>query len=155
MLQSLLDGAAAHDAPVKTLHASFYDFITDSSAAGGFYINTTLHNKHLALACFSLMNTRLKRNICDLANDTVLNEDIPDDVIQQHMEGELQYAVRFALDHVSGVSAEDVEDVLIDAIQDFLDKQLLNWLEALGLLHSLDVADTLTKLLTWLQVSID
>jgi len=149
-LQSLLDGVDVIHTPVKTLHPSFHDFLTDRTRSGQFYIDKIHHNAQLALSCFQLMNVQLKCNICGVPNEGVLNVEISDELIQQIPEA-LKYAVCFGVDHVVCILPEDVYNTLIKAVEEFLDNHILEWMEVLSLLKCIDVAYSLKHLGTWLK----
>jgi hypothetical protein len=151
-LKSLLDGVDVTNTPVKTLHPSFHDFLTDKSRSANFYIDKVHHNAQLALSCVQLMNAQLKRNICGVANERALNVDIPEDVIQQIPEA-LKYAVCFGVDHIVSILPEHVDNALIKSVEEFLNNHLLEWMEVLSLLKCIDVAHSLKHLGAWLKVS--
>jgi len=151
-LRSLLDGVGSPNGTINILHLSFRDFLTDASRSQNlFHIDKAFHNANIALACFELMNEYLEPDICKLVDDTVLIENISDTVIREHISDELQYAVRFGLDHLLEVSITNADHALAVAVKEFLNKHLLEWFEALSLLRCFEVADELKKVETWLE----
>ncbi|KDQ10858.1 hypothetical protein BOTBODRAFT_115211 [Botryobasidium botryosum FD-172 SS1] len=151
LLQSILDGAASPDSPIRTMHASFRDFLTTETRAKGFYIDVGIHNANISRGCVKLMNTRLKRNICGLANDAVLNNEIPAETVIEAIGEELRYAICYGLDHLIDVSYVHADSAFMDTVGEFARKKMLNWLEALSVLGRLDAANRPRQLSQWIE----
>ncbi|CDO69809.1 hypothetical protein BN946_scf184803.g7 [Trametes cinnabarina] len=126
---------------VRLIHLSFADFLVSPDRCGSPYlVNPCLQHTLLALRCLETMRT-LKYNICgiDTSNDCLLNSEIPDlaDRVTRCLSPAVQYACRYWFRHLC--HAEVGEELLL-ALEDFCDRHLLHWLEALSLLGCVDVA---------------
>ena len=67
-LHSVLIVPESASGPIRILHKSFADFITDQQRCpdGRYLINTLAHNSELGVRCLKLMNMKLAKNICHL-----------------------------------------------------------------------------------------
>jgi hypothetical protein len=130
------------EVPVRTLHKSFPDFLTnpDRCKDKHLFVDPSAHHEELLLSCLNLMNKRLKRNICNLEDYTTLDkvEDLP--AQRRAYIGEaLEYACHFWTKHLlkaprSGSGAEKVQK----EIDKFFITHFLGWIEVLILMRSLD-----------------
>ncbi|KAF8957504.1 hypothetical protein BDZ97DRAFT_1737453, partial [Flammula alnicola] len=77
-LGSLLSGITDPSVPIRPLHSSFHDYLTDRSRSKDFYIDTSLHRNDLAFSTLQVMKTELCFNICRLESSYLLNSDVPD-----------------------------------------------------------------------------
>ena len=82
-LHSLLlvpDPEKAED-PIRPCHKSFPDFLTDPKRCKDkrFLVDPTVHHAEITLLCLSLMEEKLKENICRLDDYAILSEvqDLP------------------------------------------------------------------------------
>ena len=64
-LGSLLTGTDS-TGPVRPLHASFYDFLTDKSRSNEFFVDASLVASDFAFASLRVMERGLQFNICSL-----------------------------------------------------------------------------------------
>jgi hypothetical protein len=130
--------------PVRILHPSFADFLSDRLRCGSdlWHIDTLLHNRLLAVHCISHLNAVLRRNICDLVlSQATVNEVLPEAT---------SYACTSWIDHVCTVT-EGVD--LIDVLDQFLFRHLLHWLEAMSILKKSKTTITSVRCLhDWLHV---
>ncbi|CAE6489245.1 unnamed protein product [Rhizoctonia solani] len=118
---------------VTTLHASFPDFMFNSTRSQLYHCNSDAYNNKLAEHCFE----RIKRaepqfNICRLESSYLPDEIIPN-IEQQVAEAiphDLLYACRFWTDHVD---AGKCVPALVEPLQEFLSARLLLWMEILNL----------------------
>ncbi|OAR00404.1 hypothetical protein LLEC1_01355 [Akanthomyces lecanii] len=136
-LRAVLDVRQDSDAPVQLLHKSFSDYMLDG-ASGGFRICHEAAHEFMAGKCFTRMRDGgLKRNICRLDTDGRCAADVDRQIVADYIPEDLGFAAKYCLFHVnlSGQQAQNLDDVY-----DFLTTQLLQWLEALSLLGSLDNA---------------
>jgi hypothetical protein len=141
--------------PVRTLHASFADYLTDAHRCRNqpWFIDISSHHRHLALACFRMMKAKLKFNICGLETSHVSNDEVPDlpARIQNYIPDHLYYACRFWADHLRRT---DFESDFLPCLNDFFSRQLLYWLEVLSLTKAVHVASpALLCIVDWAQVS--
>ena len=139
-LHSLLLIPVQMEYPILTFHKSFPDFLMDLDRCrdNKFFVDSTVHHAEILLLCLKLMRERLKRNICNLDDYTVLVEDLS---IQQrgHIGGALEYACQFWTKHLLGIPSTSpcIEEVKRE-IDQFFTTHLLHWIEVLALIGNLD-----------------
>jgi hypothetical protein len=152
---SLLSGTANSHIPVKPLHASFQEFLTDKQSSGDFFVEMTKAQHHdLALASLRVMEHGLRFNICDLTSSYLANSEdteLPERV-KTSISPHLSYSCRFWTTHVQ---TTDFNDELANAIRSFFDdERLLFWIEALGLLNAISgAAAALPLVAKWSEAS--
>ncbi|KAI0059572.1 WD40 repeat-like protein [Artomyces pyxidatus] len=125
--------------PIHVLHPSFPDFMTvEERCSEKYYINKSEHHVKLARGCLQVMQDFLQFNICRIKDILKVNAEIEylDLSIQTYIPECLKYACIFWAEHVVKASASEYEQ-LKSQIKDFLQNHLLNWLEVLSLLKSL------------------
>jgi hypothetical protein len=129
--------------PVRTIHKSFPDFLTDPDRCKDkhFFVDPSVHHEELLLLCLSLMKEKLRKNICNLGDFTALDEvkDLPTRRIACVGEA-LEYACCFWTKHLlktpsNGYSVKKVQR----AIDGFFTTCFLHWIEVLCLIGSLDI----------------
>ena len=129
--------------PVCVFHKSFPDFLTNPKRCtdNQFFINPPLHHKEILLSCLNLMEERLKKNIYELDDYTVLSEvrDIPTHQ-RAYIGDTLWYACCFWTTHLVGTASNSFDIVeVLQAIDRFFTTCFLFWVEALSLLGNLEV----------------
>jgi len=142
-LHSLLLIPNSQDDPIQVFHKSFPDFLMDQGRCKDerFLITPSVHHQGILLSCLSLMKERLRRNICNLDDHTILNEVGDISTCQKEDIGDaLKYACQFWGKHLVEVPSSrcDLEEIL-KAVDEFFMKHLLFWIEVLAILGSLDV----------------
>ncbi|RAH71407.1 WD40 repeat domain-containing protein, partial [Aspergillus aculeatinus CBS 121060] len=126
------DGNEA-DAPIEPLHQSFPDFLVDHGTFDDnpFKISTVARNQDLAKQCLRVMCDKkigLRRNICNLENDGILQSEISD--ITGSIRPVLKYACRYWLKHLlDGEEPGGQGDMY-----SFFQEHLLHWLEVMSIL---------------------
>ena len=124
------------DHPVQPFHKSFPDFITNSDRCTNqrFYISPPEHHQELLFGCLNLMNQKLKRNMCQLP-EAVKNSDVHDlkERRDKHIDHALQYACKSWHKHFTDQCTSDMPKIA-SALQCFLEKKFLFWLEVLSVL---------------------
>lgn len=145
--------------PIRLLHPSFRDFLVNNERCDNsrFFIDQELVHKELAKGCLQLLSHTLKRNICNLRNQSTLVNELQCSKIEEHLSKDVQYACRHWVDHLERVHHESrIEIGLHDdgKIQIFLLKHILHWLEGLSLMGKIsDGVHMITRLERMLQVS--
>jgi len=143
-LHSLLLVPDGIEDSIHTFHKSFPDFLMDSKRCHDtqFYVDPWVHHTEMLLSCLCLMEERLKRNICNLNNGTVLGDvdDLPT-CRKEHIGDALEYACQFWVKHLvmspsSGPDAGRVQK----AIDKFFTTHLLFWIEVLIIMGKLDIS---------------
>jgi hypothetical protein len=150
---SLLSGTTNSSSPIRPLHASFREFLTEKSYSGDFFVEILNAQRNLAFASLRVMEHDLRFNMCNLKSSYLPNSEdagLPDRVatcIPSH----LSYSCRFWAMHIR---ATDFDTELAREIGSFfVNERLLFWIESLALLHALSVAVTVPSLITqWLKV---
>jgi len=140
-LHSLLLIPKTMEDPIRVFHKSFPDFLTDPERCRDkrFFINPSIHHQEILFLCLNLMKERLKRNICNLDDYTILSKikDLP-----AHrgtcLGGALEYACKFWTRHLLEIpsSSHSVKEIH-EAINDFFTTQLPYWIEVLSLVGNL------------------
>jgi len=149
---ALLSGIADVSTPVRALHASFYDFLTDSARSMEFAIETEDVHCQLAWACVRVMQIGLCFNICQLETSYLPNSEVTDLDwrVHEYIPAHLSYSCRLWAVHIQETQfvrnlAQEMELLLMD--------KLLFWIEALSLLKVLSVVPShLTTIASWFEV---
>jgi len=142
-LHSVLLVPDSTEDPIQAFHKSFPDFLMDPARCKDdqFFVEPAVHHMDIVLSCLRLMGERLKKNICNLDDYTVLSEveDLPTRK-KEHIGGALEYACRFWPKHLLRVpgNSSHVGEVW-EAIEKFFTKHLLYWIEVLALVGDLGV----------------
>ena len=142
--------------PVQPFHKSFPDFITDPTRCINqrFQISPPDHHLELLLGCLELMNQTLEKNMCGLP-EAVKNSEVDDlkERTEQCISHALQYACRSWHKHLINKHTTHRPKVT-SALQHFLEKKFLCWLEVLSILGDVRAAiDALEVTTKWLEVS--
>jgi len=101
-LGSLITGTTDPEIPVRPLHASFYDFLTDESRSKMFFVDVSLAQRNLAFALLRVLEHQLHFNICSLESSYLPNSAIPglEAQVKESISAELSYSSRFWATHV-------------------------------------------------------
>lgn len=121
--------------PVRTLHASFSDYLTDARMCGDqpWFIDEAQHHLGFTIGCMRIMKRLLRFNICGLETSHLMNCDVRGltDRIEEHIPLSLSYACCFWSEHLSHTKTPscDVQSLILQFFQVFF----LYWLEVLSL----------------------
>ena len=152
-MAALLSGATDASVPIRPLHASFADFLTDRDRSRQFFIDVHRIHNDLAFASLDVMMNKLQFNICDLPSSHLRNSEVLDldDRIKKCVPAELAYSCRFWTDHVR---AAPFSSALAAEVQVFFNhKILLFWFEVLSLLNVMNTcAGSLSSVIQWVMV---
>ena len=151
---ALLSGVADVSTPVRALHASFYDFLTDSARSMEFAIEMGDIHCQLVWACVRVMQTGLCFNICQLETSYLWNSEVTDLDwrVHEYIPAHLSYSCQWWAIHIQETQfvknlAQEMELLLKD--------KLLFWIEALSLLRMLKVVPSdLETIALWLEVCL-
>ena len=136
-LHSVLIVPESESEPIRILHKSFADFITDKVRCpdARHFINAPPHHSVLGIHCLKLMKTRLKKNICDLPR-YAMNKDVGDLPARRelYIATPLSYACSSSAKHLqlSSRAGGNTSSVLT-LVNDFFTCHLLSWLEVLSI----------------------
>jgi len=129
--------------PVRVLHPSFQDYLTERACDEPWFIDIEKHNQEIAVQCMAYLKANLHNNISGLSLD------------QQHqvpqLSEALDYACRYWIEHL--VVLKSPGDHVRDLISDIINEDLLHWIEALAFLkeHPQTIR-LLNNLLNWTKV---
>ena len=131
--------------PIRILHPSFHDYLSERCGDKPWSINLERHNKELALRCIKLLDKELRENICDMT--------LPYLSQKKTLPEAISYACKSWIEHVCLIST--VEDDILNEIYNFLDKHLLHWMEVMAILkcHDLTIR-SMDNLIKWLRVCL-
>ncbi|KAJ7511516.1 WD40-repeat-containing domain protein [Mycena galericulata] len=137
-LHSLLNIPSNRDQPVQIFHPSFRDFllIEERCQDPRFAITEGHTHAQLALCCLKIMLGHLKRNICSIDKNIVLNSEIPDleTRLRDCVSPALLYACQHWGDHLSqSAKNAELQDELEERMSEFASTKLLYWVEVLSL----------------------
>ncbi|KAG2036722.1 hypothetical protein BDR03DRAFT_898125 [Suillus americanus] len=151
---SLLSGTTDSDSPIRPLHASLHDFLTDERSSGEFFIDLSKAQRNLAFASLRVMEHGLRFNICNLKSSYLPNSDDSglQERVQKYIPPHLSYSSRFWTSHVRTTS---FDKELAKEVKLFFDhERLFFWLESLALINALSGAGpALPPIAQWLKVS--
>ncbi|KAH6896348.1 hypothetical protein BKA70DRAFT_1438269 [Coprinopsis sp. MPI-PUGE-AT-0042] len=120
---------------IMWFHKSFADFLLDQGRSQRFFCNGEQHHRRLALGCFGIMAEQLRFNIADISSSYQLDRDNPalSSNIHTNISMPLRYACGYWSSHLAFISLERM-DGLAKALNEFLQLQILFWVEAMNLL---------------------
>ena len=151
---SLLSGVTNRTMPICPLHASFYDFLTDQSRSGDYFVGEANIQVDIAVASLRVLRGGLCFNICGLQSSYLLNSEVPDlaEKVKAKIQPHLSYSCRFWARHLQ---ASKFDPVLADHVKEIVgNERILFWFEVLSLLGVLgNAAPALLSAGRWLQVS--
>jgi WD40 repeat protein len=149
---SLLSGTTNPSSPIRPLHASFREFLTDRSSSGDFFVDLSKSQHDLAFASLGVMEHDLRFNMCNLKSSHLPNsKDIGlQDRVTTSIPSHLSYSCRFWATHVQATA---FNPELAKEIRSLFDhERLLFWIEALGLINALGSAVAVPPLISkWLK----
>ncbi|KAL4068832.1 hypothetical protein V8B97DRAFT_754129 [Scleroderma yunnanense] len=113
----------APDKPIRVIHPSFADFITDRNRCGrdAWHIDKPFHHLRLARQCIARLESGLRKNICKL--DLSMSFEI------QTLPEDIAYPCRYWIGHICEVRCS--EDSISQQIGGFLSRHFLHWVEAM------------------------
>ncbi|KAL2782669.1 hypothetical protein BJX66DRAFT_320143 [Aspergillus keveii] len=156
LLRSVLQ-ISEDNSPIRPLHLSFRDFLTDerTRAETAFWVNEK--ERHLALAtqCIERISTTsgLVQDICKLIAPGTLVVEVDPKVVNGYIPEDLWYAcIYWVLHFVKGDGSISDQDI----VHQFLEHHFLHWIEAVSLLGYLPAATTyLNSLISHLAPSTE
>ena len=157
-LHSLLCVPGTIEESIQIFHKSFPDFLMNQNRCEDekLVVRPIVHHAKILLACLGFMGKRLKRNICNLDDCTVLSEVKVSSTHKKAYIGDaLEYACKFWTKHLleipsSNPHTEEVEK----AIEKFFTVHLLHWIEVLAITGNLSVGVyAMSDIKKWYMVS--
>jgi len=151
---SLLSGVTDHKSPIRLLHSSFHDFLTDQSRSGDYFVGESDIQADLAVVSLCVLYGGLCFNICGLESSFLLNSDVPDlaERVKAKIPSHLSYSSLFWAKHLE---ATKFDPTLAGHVKNILgNERILFWFEVLSLLGVLgNAVYALSSAARWSQVS--
>ena len=122
--------------PIRIIHKSFVDFITDNQRCQDerYNIDAATHHSILGGRCLMLMESRLMKNICHLPR-YAMNDDVHDLPArrEKYIGPPLSYACSYWAKHLQLSSKDGANSGTIRRLlNNFFTHHLLSWLEVLS-----------------------
>ncbi len=126
-------------------HASFPDFIFSQKRSGSVLLSTdsrmvdmhcdeAAQHARLARSCFRIMKSHLRFNICDLPSSFLLDSEVSD--LKDRIRAKIGDSLRYSCLHWAQHFAQTLSGDGRREIGDFLQLEVLFWIEAMNLLES-------------------
>ena len=142
---------------IRLVHASLFDYLTDQSRSGKYFVDSEGGHASIASCCIRLMRRHLKRDICNqedlwMLSPWMLTREL-DPLKFERTGGALRYACRFWDTHLLQ-SVREFEHLDLKDLDDFACRSLLYWIEVLSTLGEMsNASQTLERITMQLQVS--
>jgi hypothetical protein len=140
-LSSLMKDGTPHR-PIRILHPTFREFLSEVSRANGFSVQTTTSHALILDACLIVLRTHLSYDMANMqASSTSLdnyshrNRDKWWSSLPLATADALRYAMKYWPYHISRCLSETKS---VRSLREFLQQNLLNWMELLGLFEMLE-----------------
>jgi hypothetical protein len=129
-LQSVIRVPADDLSTLRLSHMAFRDFLLDCGRCSDrrFVVNLSQANNGLLQNCFTVMNSTLRQDICNLCHPGALNSRITKSSVEVSLPLHAQYACKHWVAHYRYSDESDA------STQVFLKSHLLHWLEAMSLI---------------------
>lgn len=152
-LHSIIDVAPDSCVPIRPQHASVRDYLLDNRRCTDSRYWVDEHQAHARVAhhCLRLMDESLMKDICGLREPGALMGDVKVEMIDACVPPSLRYSCLYWGQHVQLC---DDPQRLQNAVDGFIRKHLLHWLEVLALIGKLPHGIEMLALLGKLYVSI-
>lgn len=150
-MASLPSGITDSSIPVRPLHSSFYDYLTDLDRSQDFFVDLSQGHLDLSLASLRVMRESLRFNICQLDSSYLCNTEIGglDQRIKYYVSPHLSYSCRHWTSHAPASAFDSRLAAEIGEL--FNDVRVLFWIEILGLLNGLSATPgALLRVAKWL-----
>src|SRR5258705_13098183 len=141
-IQSIIPVPTDPSRPIQIYHPSFPDFITSQIRCpdSRFYMDTTTHERRLALQCIDILNSRLSEGVETLLKPTEEADEVSTDTVSRTIPQEVQYACRFWAIHVAFSSMDNSGEGLMERLELFSSTMLLRWAVSMCILHGISDA---------------
>ncbi|KAF9067617.1 hypothetical protein BDP27DRAFT_899473 [Rhodocollybia butyracea] len=132
--------------PVKVLHASFSDYLTDYGRSGAkpWFIDASILELQVAQGCLQVLKKGLRFNICGFEDSYIYTTQVPDvsHRITAHTSPHLLYSSLYWASHlaVMGSSTPHLPDGFLEDLKDLMYKKFLFWLEVLCIQQKVGIA---------------
>ncbi|CAE6478479.1 unnamed protein product [Rhizoctonia solani] len=140
---------------ISTFHASFPEYILDSSRSGQFACNAQVHHRRTAELCLvRIQQHKPQFNICSLVTSYMFDEDaITDAEVKMAIPSDLIYACQHWATHLE-LGGDCELDKQLRVLEEFLSNRLLLWMEIMNLTKRAEKSiEILEKTTSWLRTS--
>jgi hypothetical protein len=158
-ISALLDYQHDTDEPVRVMHLSFPDFLSDPhrcSSLPGYVVNASSNHLWMAERCLELMTGRLRYDICRIGDPSFLNTEVADleERRKKYIAECLRYACCFWVMHwLEHIRTAGSQARIPTGLEAFCAQHLLHWIEVLSLTGSLyAVQRTMLDLMSVMKV---
>jgi len=139
-LSSVLIYSESPEVPIRLLHLSFRDYLSDERRCQNLQFRIVADDAHgqLTVNCLKVMSTHLKEDMCSLRHPGTLRSEVDHGSVLRCLPHEVRYACRYWVDHLqrSKTKLRDGEP-MHDQVHTFLKKHFLHWLETLSWMENM------------------
>jgi hypothetical protein len=160
-ISALLDYQHDSDEPVRLMHLSFPDFLSDPrrcSALPGYVVDVASDHLRIVEHGLELMNGCLRYDICRIRDPSLLNSEVIDleERLIEYVSESLRYACRFWVMHwLEHIRTAGPQSRIPTGLEDFCEWHLLHWIEVLSLTGNLyAVQRTMVDLMSVMKVRL-
>ena len=137
-LHSVLDIPSDPETPIRLLHPSFHDFVTDEDRCEDlrFSVDKLSIHSELLMRCLEVMFAVLRRNVCNLKTLGSSLHEVQKETMSRHLPSHAQYACQYWAEHLGSSRSEQWRLLgLRDGgiIHEIFQRYYLYWLEAMSL----------------------
>jgi hypothetical protein len=138
-ISALLNYQYELDEPVRLMHLSFPDFLSDPLRCfelSGYVVNPEIDHLRIVEHCLKLMINHLQYDICHIRDSSLFNAEVFNlkDRLAQYVSGPLRYACRFWVAHwLEHIRVAGSRSKVPSALEEFCSQHLLHWIEVLSL----------------------
>src|SRR5260370_37039074 len=146
-IQSILPIPTDPSRPIQIYHPSFPDFITSRERCPDFlfYVDSSIHERRLALQCLDILNNQLSEYIETLLKPTVEVSSVPREALLRTIPLKVQYACQFWAIHITFSSMDNSDDKLMEWMDLFSSTMLLRWVVTMCILDALSETISATR----------
>ncbi|CAH0043548.1 unnamed protein product [Clonostachys solani] len=136
LLHSVLRIPSSSKQPIRLLHLSFRDFLSDprQSQKNPFWIDQKKIHEQLGTDCFRILKQSLRNDICGVHHPGTEHSSIDPEKISTMLPDEVQYACEHWAYHLHESSIDILDG---GEVHTFLSEHFLQWLEASSLIGRL------------------
>ncbi len=146
-IQSIIPIPTDLSQPIQIYHPSFPDFITSRERCPDslFYVDSSIHERRLALQCLDILNNQLSEYIETLLKPTVEVSSVPREALLRTIPLKVQYACQFWAIHITFSSMDNSDDKLMEWMDLFSSTMLLRWVVTMCILDALSETISATR----------
>jgi ABC-type dipeptide/oligopeptide/nickel transport system ATPase component len=125
---------------IRLLHKSVFDYLTQR-ASNPIGVDLSLSNAILAKQCLDQMNRSLRYDICGIGDPSLLISRVDgfSERVDANIPAALRYACRYFADHLNDIL--EPLPALRAELERFITKNLLHWIEVMGILNQIAEAE--------------